>query len=171
MANALLFELVVILVSIILYYCLKKIGYKNVGKRFIFLFIGIFLFEIMAEPMWINKGLDSWAYVYGNVSWILTLGWLDIFLVSMLIVDKLCNKTAEKVKFWWYLVVVTIITTPIESWLLNSGLRAYDSALTTTFSGILIPLTSVPIEIMLAVPIIAALVIPFYKVSIEGYGK
>ncbi len=47
--------------------------------------------------------------------------------------------------------------------LLKSGLRAYASDLIGTFSGIMIPLTSVPVEVLLAVPIIAALVITFYK--------
>jgi len=34
-------------------------------------------------------------------------------------------------------------------------------------TGISIPFTSAPIEIIMVIPIIAALIIPFYKVSIS----
>ena len=77
-------------------------------------------------------------------------------------------KLKEKTKFWMYLLFVTIITVPIESILLKTGLRSYASDLTNTFSGFTIPLTQAPIEILLAVPIIATLVIAFYK-YIEDY--
>ena len=158
-------EIVIILISIGLFVYLKKFETKA-KKKFIILFLAVLLFEIMSEPMWVNHQFNSWAYLYGNVSWIVTLGWVSIFFVSFLIVDKLIfnnKKASEKIKFWLYLLVVTIITVPIESLLLKYGFRSYSSALTDTFSGILIPLTRVPIEVLIAVPMIAALIIPFYK--------
>ena len=163
--GALTLEILIILVSIGIFIYLKNYDSKA-KKKFIILFLAVFLFEIMSEPMWINHLFNSWAYLYGNVSWIVTLGWVDIFFVSFIIVDKLIfkhKKASEKVKFWLYLLVVTIITVPIESLLLKYGFRSYSSALTDTFSGLLIPLTGVPIEVLIAVPMIAALIIPFYK--------
>ena len=64
---------------------------------------------IISEPMYRNQGLDTWAYLYRDVAWTLVLGFADIFLISIAIVDKLWGKFKEKAKFWLYLLVVTII--------------------------------------------------------------
>jgi hypothetical protein len=163
--TSLTLEILIIIVTIGIYSYLKNYE-KKAKQKFIILFIAVFLFEIMSEPMWINHLFNSWAYLYGNVSWIVTLGWVDIFFVSFIIVDKLIfknKKLSEKIKFWLYLLIVTIITVPLEAMLLKYGFRSYSSALTDTFSGLLIPFTGVPIELLIAVPMIAALIIPFYK--------
>jgi len=162
MDTGLIFVLSLIILAVLVFYLAKR-KYSDINKKVLILFMGVFLFEIMAEPMWINKNLPSWTYIYGNVSWLLTIGWTAIFMLSFLIGDWLFKKMSEKKKFWIYLLIVTLITTPIEVFMIRSGIRSYDISLTQTFSGITIPLTNVPLEIMLAVPLIAALVIPFYK--------
>ncbi|MDO8460675.1 MAG: hypothetical protein Q7S74_06200 [Nanoarchaeota archaeon] len=156
-------ELLSLLIAVVLYFIMQKIGYKKVWKKYLFMILAILLFMIMSEPMYRNPGLDSWAYIYRDVPWTVVLGWADIFFASIIITDKLWPKRSEKVKFWLYLIIVTIITVPIESVLLSTGLRTYVTDLTKTFSGILIPLTNVPIEVLVAVPIIATLIISFYK--------
>lgn len=167
MSGILIFELALIIFTVGIGYLMKKNDYTNITKKMIILFIGVLLFEIMSEPMWKNYSLDSWAYIYHDVSWIITLGWVNIFLISILLVDHLFKKFEEKKKFWLYLLFVTIITTPIEVILLSTGIRGYASELTSTMSGMYIPLTSAPIEIILIIPLIAALVIPFYKTTIR----
>jgi hypothetical protein len=158
-----LVELLPLIGAIILYLLMQKMGYKKVWQKFLVMIIGVLLFMIMSEPMYRNPGLDVWAYIYRDVPWTVVLGWADIFFASIIIVDKLWGKYKENAKFWLYLLVVTIITVPIESILLRSGLRSYTPELTSTFSGFMIPLTAAPIEVLLAVPIIGALVISFYK--------
>jgi len=167
--NILLFELLVILVTIGILVYMKSSGKKEVIKRFGIMLLAVFLFYIMSEPMWINQGLSSWAYLYGNVSWVLALGWVSIFFLTFLIVDSEFKKMTEKGKFWLYLIVATIITIPAESLLLKLGIRSYAPLLSETFSGLLIPLTQVPLEVMLATPIITALIIPFYKYMLDQF--
>lgn len=165
--SILLFELLVVLITIGILIYMKSSGQKQVMKKFGIMLIAVFLFYIMSEPMWINQGLSSWAYLYGNVSWVLAFGWASIFFLTFLIVDGGFKKMAERGKFWLYLIVATIITVPAESLLLKLGIRSYAPVLSETFSGLLIPLTHVPIEVLLAAPIITALVIPFYKYMLD----
>lgn len=167
MTGILIFEIAIVLLSVGLWYYMKRNGHKNILKKFLILFIGVLLFEIMSEPMWRNINLNSWAYVYHDISWIITLGWLNIFMISMLLVDHFFSSYSEGKKFWLNLLFVTIITTPIEVALLATGLRDYDPILTSTMTGISIPFTSAPLEIIMVIPIIAALIIPFYKVMLE----
>jgi len=167
--NILLFELLVILVTIGILVYMKRSGKKEVIKRFGIMLLAVFLFYIMSEPMWINQRLSSWAYLYGNVSWVLALGWVSIFFLTFLIVDSGFKKMTERGKFWLYLIVATIITIPAESLLLKLGIRSYAPLLSETFSGLLIPLTQVPLEVMLATPIITALIIPFYKYMLDQF--
>lgn len=161
--SILLFELLVIIVTLGILTYMKTSGHKDVMKKFGIMFIAVLLFQIMSEPMWINQNLSSWAYLYGNVSWLLAFGWISIFFLSFLIVDSGFKKISEKGKFWLYLIVATILTVPAEILILKLGIRSYADVLSQTFSGLTIPGTLVPIEVLLAVPLISALIIPFYK--------
>jgi len=165
--NILLFELFVVLATFGLLVYIKKKGHKEVMKKFGLMLVAVFLFQIMSEPMWVNNELDSWAYLYGNVSWVLAFGWASIFLLTFLIVDSKFRKLPDGKKFWLYLLVVTIITVLAEALILKLGIRSYTTVLSSTFSGLVIPMTQVPLEVVLAVPIISALVIPFYKYFID----
>ena len=82
---------------------MQKIGYSKVFKRFVVMIAAILLFMIMSEPMYRNPGLDSWAYIYRDISWTVVLGWADIFFVSLIIADKKWPKMKERTKFWLYL--------------------------------------------------------------------
>ena len=156
-------ELIPLALIIALFFVMKRMGYTHVGKKISTMTIAVLLFMIMSEPMYRNYGLDSWAYIYRDVPWTIVLGLASIFLISIIFVDKFWKKLPEKRKFWRYLAVSTIISVPVEGILLRTGLRGYSPILTDTFSGISTPLTQLPIEVVLAFPIIAALVIGFYK--------
>ena len=163
MIGILFFELFIIVFTIGLFFYLKRVSYKNTLRKFVIMFFGVLLFEVMSEPMWKNYLLDSWAYLYRDVSWLITIGWVDIFLVSMMLVDNYYQKLNEKKKFWIYLLFVTVITSVIEVMLLKVGIRGYAPILKSKMSGLAIPFTKAPIEIIPTVPIIAALVISFYN--------
>lgn len=142
---------------------MTKKGYKNVSRKFIILLIGALLFEIMSEPMWINSKLSNWAYLYKDISWILTLGWVSIIMVSILLVDYGFRHLPEKKRFWLYLLIVEAITVPLETVLFTVGIRGYAPELLERTSGFLIPFTKMPIEGVIVIPIFISLILTFYK--------
>jgi hypothetical protein len=161
--NILVFELSLIVLTIAVYLFMKKLGYKNVERKLIILLISVILFETMTEPMWSNTGLDSWAYLFKDVSWIISLGWVCIVMISMMIVDYFLRKTSEVKKFFAYLVLIVGATTIIESILVTSGIRSYAPELLARTTGINIPILNLPIEALLVLAIIGTLVISTYK--------
>ncbi len=71
--NILLFELLVIIITVGILVYMGKSAHKAVMKKFGLMLVAVFLFQIMSEPMWVNSKLHSWAYLYGNVSWVLLI--------------------------------------------------------------------------------------------------
>jgi len=163
MSGLLIFEIFIVMFTIALWIFMKTKGYKNVTRKFIILFVSVLLFEFMSFPMWENSGFQKWAYIFQDITWIITLGWVGIFMFTFLIVDYAFRKTPEKYKFWIYLLVLEAIVVPIESGLIIFGIRGYAPILANTLSGYMIPLTVVPIEAIYAVPLFTALIICFYK--------
>jgi len=163
MSGLLITEVLIIVFTIFLWIYMKAKGYRNVTRKFLILFFSIILFEFMSEPMWNNSGFQSWAYIWQDITWIITLGWVGIFMFTFLIVDYAFRKTSETRKFWIYLLFLEAIVVPIESVLVISGVRGYAPILADTFSGYLIPFTVVPIEAIYAVPLFTSLIICFYK--------
>jgi hypothetical protein len=163
MGGILIFEIFAIAFTVLLWVFMKSKGYKNVTRKFLILFFSVLLFEFMSEPMWANTGFQKWAYIWQDITWIITLGWVGIFMLTFLIVDYAFRTTPEKKKFWIYLLVLEAIVVPIESGLIISGVRGYAPILADTLSGYMIPLTVVPIEAVYAVPLFTSLIICFYK--------
>ncbi len=156
-------EIGIIILIIGLIWFMKAKGYKNIFRKLIILFIGVLLFEIMSEPMWLNLGFHKWAYLYRDITWIITLGWVVIFMIAFMLVDYSFSHMKEIKRFWLYLFVVEAIVLPVETLLLQTGIREYASVLTSTMTGKVIPLTVVPIEAVYAIPLFASLIICFYK--------
>jgi len=163
MVNILFFEIFVIALTILLYFFMKKAGYKNIERKFIILGIAVLLFEIISEPLWMNIGLHKWTYIYSDVSWIMTLGWILIIMVSFMIVDNSFGHLSGRKKFWYYLFFIQAFTVPIEIFLVHNGIRGYAPELLATTSGYLIPFTSVTLDMIYGVPLFTALIITFYK--------
>src|SRR5690606_19329764 len=67
----LMFELVVIAAAAFTYLILRR-RISKLWLRAIVMASGVFLFELFTSPMWNNEHLGAWAYVYCDVSWILT---------------------------------------------------------------------------------------------------
>lgn len=169
MSGVILFEFFIIFVTLGLWYTFKRQG-KHGTRMIVSMFLGVLLFEMLAYPMWHNFGYSAYTYI-GPVNWIVTLGWANIFLVSLSLVDYTFHRTSEGKKFWLYIIFMTIITTPIEVAMLNLGIRSYDSILTSTLSGASLPFTLQPIEIFLVLPLVGALVFPFYKYLMKHWIK
>ncbi len=163
MIGIIILEIAIVIALIAAVYFSIKSGQKNILRKFIIITVGVLLFEIMSEPMWNNTGFQAWAYIYGDITWVLTLGWVALIMLAMLLVDHAFAAMPEKRKFWLYLLVVEAITIPLEAILLTSGIRSYAPVLTQTMSGKLVPFTAMPIEAIFAIPLFVGLIICFYK--------
>lgn len=161
--GVLLYELGIIATIIAIWFFMTKKGYKNVTRKLIILFIGVLLFEIISEPMWLNTGFDSWAYIYRDITWVLTLGWVNVFILAILFVDYF-YKTPEKKKFFLYLLFIIALVIPAEAIMVSVGIRGYAEFLLEAMrSGLIIPVLYLPIEAIYAVPIFCSLILSFYK--------
>lgn len=163
MIGIIIFELFVISYTLGLWYYMRNKGYKNITRKFAILAIGVLLFEFMTEPMFINTGYSSWAYLYKDITWVVTLGWVSIFMTSIISVDYHFHHLPEKKRFWLYLLFIEALTVPIESGLVQTGMRKFSTIVTAQLSGLYIPLTVVPLEGIFAIPVLASLILTFYK--------
>jgi len=161
--SAIAVELFVIVFALAVYIFMKKFGYRDATRKFFIIFIGVLLFEIISEPLWINSGFDAWAYIYRDITWVLTLGWTAVFLIAIMLTDYSFQKLPEKVKFFMYTAVISVLVLPFEIIMLNIGVRGYAPFLTERLSGLMVPLTQVPLEGLYASPIFIMLVLAFYK--------
>jgi len=156
-----IFEILVILLSIIILSILQKYDKKSM-KRYILIAIGVLIFELFTQPLWNNRGLDFWAYIYHDVSWILTLGWSSIIILSMFIVDKYV-RIKETKKFFLYLLISGIFSIFAEALVLYLGIRQYSPEIYAVMSKIYIPILNVPIETLYYIPVFIALIIGFAR--------
>ena len=134
---------------------------NRVWLRFLLMSVGVLLFELFTGPMWHNYRLGEWAYVYHDVSWILTIGWTALILSVVTICDRLLSSWYEWKRFPVYLGVLTIIGFVLEILVVNIGIRGYAPQTLAMLSGVQI--AGVPIEALYYIPVFMSLVICFYK--------
>lgn len=160
---ALVLEVIVLVYFVGLLGFMFSKGHKSVIRKILILFVGVVLFELMSEPMWLNIGFHSWAYLYKDITWIVSIGWVNIFMTSFMLIDYFYGHLSDVKRFWLYLFLIEVFTVPLETFLLQTGIREYAPVLTVTMTGKMIPFTVVPIEAIYAIPLFAALIITFYK--------
>ena len=134
---------------------------NRVWLRFLLMSVGVLLFELFTGPMWHNYRLGEWAYVYHDVSWILTIGWTALILGVVTICDRLLSSWYEWKRFPVYLGVLTVIGFLLEILVVNIGIRGYAPQTLAMLSGVQI--AGVPIEALYYIPVFMSLVICFYK--------
>jgi hypothetical protein len=132
-------------------------------RDFIIAFVGVFLFEIMVEAMVTNARLPSWSYIYRDVSFLMTGGWIIIIWLAVSFVDKFFIHFDLVERFILYIFSATLITLPIEALLILNKFRLYGPSSTENFSGFIIPLTTIPIEVAFAIPFYLSLIVAFNK--------
>ena len=155
-----LFEIFVIAVTILILFILHQRD-KDISRKFIITFISVLLFEYFTSALWINKNLEFWAYLYKGVSWVITLGWVSIILVSVAVVNAFASKTSEAKRFILQLVAVSILGFFAEYLVRFLDIRDYSSLAQKSLSGIAIG--GVPIEALYYIPVFMALVISFKR--------
>lgn len=154
------FEAVVFLGAVLLYSWRKRI--PMFWQRAMLLMIAVFTFELFTAPMWDNVHLGRFAYVYRDVSWILTLGWTTLIMAGMLAVDTLWRKAPERHRFFGYLLVLTPVVALAEIAVRAIGVRGYSPEVLASVSGVSLP-AGVPIELLYYVPVFLTLTIAFAR--------
>ncbi len=158
-----LFELVILAGAAFTVFILPKIKDipDQVWLRFLVMAVGVFIFELFTAPMWNNQRMGWWAYVYHDVSWILTLGWTSLILGVVLLVEKFLASWKEWQRFPVYLAILMLLIVPLEILVVNLGIRSYAPEVLETVDGISIG--RVPIEILYYIPVFTGLIVCFYK--------
>lgn len=153
-----IFEISIILITVVFLLIFSKFN-KNVLKVYGLTFLWILLFEYFTQALWLNKNLESWAYLYLDVSWIITLGWTTIIVVARELSALYLSKSDEKIRLLSALVIITVVGLFAEWVVLKLGIREYSSSVLNTVSGIKIGL--VPVEAIYYIPVFMLLVITF----------
>jgi hypothetical protein len=135
---------------------------KWVGS-FIISVLGVFLFELMIEPMVINAQLPAWSYIYRDVSFLMTGLWVVIIWLSIYGVDRFLIHFSLVTRFLIYLGLIGLLILPVESWFINNGYRLYGPSATANFTGFETIITRVPVEVAFAIPLYLSLVIAFVR--------
>lgn len=156
------FEIFVFAATLLALDILKQFQ-NSILKRYFIVAIGIFIFEFFTAPMWHNDHLGEWAYVYQDVSWVLTMGWSTLILSVIVLVDYFFKKRHELEKFLLYLVFLTCIVIFFESLVVNLGIRTYAPEILALVKNHYIPILNIPLEVFYYIPVFTGLVIGFYK--------
>src|SRR3990172_9283601 len=78
------FEIAVAVAALLAYRFLNG-RVLRIRQHFALIAIGVFALEFFTGPMWENRHLGFWAYVYSDVSWILTIAWGAVILLTVFI--------------------------------------------------------------------------------------
>ncbi|MCC6628382.1 MAG: hypothetical protein IT340_13410 [Chloroflexi bacterium] len=140
-------------------------------RRFLYLFAGIFFFEIMIEPMVNNHGFPAWSYVLYDISLVMTGFWVVLLTVCTWAIDRLLARATLPVRFGAYVLLIGLVAAPIEGWFIRNGFREYGPSAVANFSGFRTAIGDIPIEPALAVPLYLALVLGavLYWERMPGY--
>ncbi|MEK7118805.1 MAG: hypothetical protein AAB869_04295, partial [Patescibacteria group bacterium] len=140
-------------------------------RNFRIAFVGVFLFELMIEPMVTNAHFPEWSYVYHDISIIMTFGWILLLWLATTLVDRFLPQVTQGRRFFLTLVAIAGIATPLEEWLISHGYRIYSASTQADFSGFLTPITHMPIEVVFAIPLYFALILGFvnyWKITLDN---
>lgn len=158
--QTLTFDAVVLLGSAIALFCFQRMV-PRLWLRFLATAAAVFVFELFTGPMWLNEHLGRFAYVYTDVSWILTVGWTTLILGVVILVDRYLRNWSERKRFGAYLLILLGPVLVAEIATVQLDIRSYSQEVRDVVSGVRI--AGVPIEILYYVPVFTALVIAFYK--------
>jgi len=134
---------------------------EHLGRRLGVMALGVLIFELFTAPMWHNAHLGRWAYLYRDVSWVLTLGWSVLFLLVVELGDRLLPRWRAWRRFLLNLVLLTLLVVPLEWLVVRLGIRSYAPEVREAAVGGWID--GVPVAVLYYVPVFSALVLGFYR--------
>ena len=164
-----IFELLVIALTVILLFYLQSKN-RNSSKVFLITAIGVLLFEYFTQALWFNQNLETWAYLYLDVSWIMTLLWTDVILFSMFLVEGLRSKASEVKKFFMNIGVITIFVVIIEWILIRANIRGYPEEILKLYESLPRLFGIVPLKELIYVFAFMSLVVAFVRYWQQNYG-
>lgn len=126
-------------------------------------FLGIFLFEVMIEPMVRNENLPQWSYIFRDISFIMTGVWVILIWLATYVTQRLFLGTRPITKFLVSLLLTGLFALPLESWFILNGFRVYGESAIANFTGFVMPISQIPVEVAFAIPCYMALVIGFIE--------
>lgn len=132
-------------------------------RNFFLAFLAVFLFELMIEPTATNVDFPAWSYLYRDISIVFLSLWIVAIGIVTTLVDKFFQHYDLVKRFVLYVVLGMVVTWPVESYFIVSGMRQYSPSTVANYSGFTTPLTGVPVEIAFAIPLYLALVIAFIR--------
>ena len=125
--------------------------------------MAVLLFELMIEPMVVNANFPSWSYIYRDITFLMTGLWVIVIWFATRLVDRFLIGAGLVTRFVGYLIVISAIALPIESWFIQNGYRLYGPSAMANFTGIVTPIANVPAEVAAAIPLYLALIISFVR--------
>ena len=157
-------EVCALLVTVAVLRVAFVLGYRNLWRRFVALFVAVLAFELMCDPLWQTSLPHRWAFLFGDISWIMVLLYGSLYGLTMLVVDNGYRELSERQRFWSYLLVLLGLWIPVEAILVSIGVRTFPHLVTeSSLSGANIPLTPLPIEGIFAMPVFSMLILGFYR--------
>lgn len=156
------FEIIIGIAAIFFLWHFSKFT-KHVFIKFGIMAIGIFIFEFITHPLWYNYRLGSWAYVYRDVSWILTIGWSILFLGPIVYIDHFFSKIKQSKRFFLYLSATVFLGLIAEVVVVKLGIRSYSPETHEIINGLYFPFIPLPVASLYFMPVFMSLVAGFYK--------
>lgn len=146
---------------------------KNNILSFFVCFLGILAFDIMTRTMVNNVGWPEWSYIINNVSIILTLIGAVLIWLSVTLIDEFFGYFDNLKKFAIYFGLSIVPIFLLEVFLINKNVRVYGQETIDNFSGIIVPVLNVPIEVFFGSTFYLLIVLPFvvYVVFLMNQGN
>jgi hypothetical protein len=123
----------------------------------------IFLLEIIISPLVVTKGLPSWTYIYRDINILRISLWILTVAIATGTVDLVASKFDSMTHFILYVITGSLIFYQIEGIAINSNMRWFTPSVVQNFTGIKTPLSNIPIEVALAIPIYVILAITIIR--------
>lgn len=157
-----LFEIGVVVAGVVTWWFLSR-RVERAGRHLALIAVGMFLVEFFTGPMWITEHLGFWAYVYSDVSWILTIGWVVLISMSIYVVERVLRVEGALRRYLLFLVLITPAAILYESLGKAVGVRSYAPETIEAAGPETIPILDVPAAGLYYVPVVMTLVWTFYK--------
>lgn len=138
-------------------------GPRNWWRSLVIAAIGVFLFEVMIEPMIENRNFPAWSYVFHDISLVLTGGWVLLLATGAVVVDRVFAHFPPPARFGAAVLTIGFAALVLESWLAINGYRVYGPSMEACFTGFRTPLTNVATEIAYGIPCYLSLIVAFIR--------
>lgn len=132
-------------------------------RNTVIILIGVFIFELLIEPLVDNLHFPAWSYVYKDISLVRIGIWITLIAISTTTIDKLFIGLQFVLKFILYVSLPSLLFFQLESWLINNGYRVYSQSAQANFTGFVTPVSRIPMEVAFAIPIYVTLIITFVR--------